>query len=236
MIQRPQKSVQAREQSRALAALSSRHLRSQIQLGKRARGVGSATRRAFIPAEPWYEPSESPSGHYRVNEQVAGAGYRHVLSESDVRTRLAELPAWMTETLDVVQLSGITKKKLTFPCYGMQWGTALYLYPIEESLIEYFPRPPRPAQQKEAEMFGGRWEQNGSTWKLHWSESAIQDFYLNNILLHELGHLIDQRNSSYVDRERFAEWFALEYGYKPTQRRRLAALATQRIVKRHAKK
>jgi hypothetical protein len=50
-------------------------------------------------------------------------------------------------------------------------------------------------------------------WTLSWSEQAAQDFYLNNILIHELGHLVDDRNTSYVDRERYAEWFAIEYGY-----------------------
>lgn len=236
MIQRPQKSIQAREQSRVAAALSSKHLRSQIALGKRARGVATASRRSFVPPENWYEPSDQPSAHYRVVVQTPGEGYRHVVTEDEVRARLSELPGDMLDTLEVVQLSGMTRKKQTFPCYGMQWGNALYLYPIEDSLIEYFPRPPRPAQRKEAEMYGGTWVQEGNCWRLLWTEATIKDFYLNNILIHELGHLLDLRNSSYIDRERFAEWFAIEYGYKPSQRKRLAAAAAQRIVKRHAKK
>ena len=51
------------------------------------------------------------------------------------------------------------------------------------------------------------------TWTLTWSEQAAQDFYLNNILIHELGHLVDDRNTDYMDRERYAEWFAVHYGY-----------------------
>ena len=44
-------------------------------------------------------------------------------------------------------------------------------------------------------MFGGRWvEEPGDVWKLVWTE-AVKDFYLNNILIHELGHLLDDRNS-----------------------------------------
>jgi hypothetical protein len=236
MIQRPQKSLQAREQSRVAAALSSKHLRSQIALGKRARGVETATRRTFNPPETWHEPADSPVNAYRVIVQPAGEGYRHVVTEDEVRQRLTALPGGMLQSLEVVQISGMTRKKQTFPCYGMQWGNALYLYPIEDSLIEYFPGPPRPAQRKEAEMYGGHWTQEGHTWKLHWTEATIKDFYLNNILIHELGHLLDLRNNSYIDRERFAEWFAIEYGYKPSQRQRLAAAAAQRIVKRHAKK
>ena len=110
----------------------------------------------------------------------------------------------------------------------------LYLYPIETELVEYYVRPPRPAQKTEARMFGGRWLQgSGSDWKLVWTERTIKDFYLNNILIHELGHLLDDRNTSYVDRERFAEWFAIEYGYKPSRRSDSAKRAAKKVVRRH---
>ncbi|HEV2972578.1 MAG TPA: hypothetical protein VGY55_21605, partial [Pirellulales bacterium] len=79
---------------------------------------------------------------------------------------------------------------------------------------------------------GGRWvhEPDGS-WKLVWTERAVKDFYLNNILIHELGHLLDDRNSRSVDRERYAEWFALEHGYKPT--RRVWGPSKKQIARRH---
>jgi hypothetical protein len=68
-------------------------------------------------------------------------------------------------------------------------------------------------------MFGGVWEQETATrWRLVWTEETLRDFFLNNILIHELGHLVDTRNTRYADRERYAEWFALEYGYKRSQR------------------
>jgi hypothetical protein len=204
--------------------------------GKRARGGDVLNERSFVPPENWHEPSSAPAG-FRFVVQSPGKGYRHAVTPEEIAARLAELPAEMLSNLEVVQLSRMTRKKQTFPCYGMQWGTALYLYPIEESLVEYFPRPPRPAQQKEAELHGGQWVHEGNgAWKLLWTEVSIKDFYLNNILIHELGHLLDQRNTSYIDRERFAEWFAIEYGYKPSQRKRLASAAAQRIVKRHANK
>ena len=63
-----------------------------------------------------------------------------------------------------------------------------------------------------------------------WTERALKDFYLNNILIHELGHLLDVRNSNSVDRERYAEWFAVEYGYKPTRRQ---FAVPREVVRRH---
>jgi hypothetical protein len=201
-------------------------------LGKRAR-IGSADLKGpYLPPERWYEPSEQPRGRYAVIVESAGAGYRHVLTADDVRQRLAQLPAWMTRSLDVVQLSRMTRKKRRSPCYGMQWGSTIYLYPIEDSLIESFVSPPKPAQRIEAAMYGAHWSHAEGQWRLHWSEQAIRDFYLNNVLIHELGHILDSRNTSHRDRERFAEWFALEVGYKASRRSELAEKTVAKYVTR----
>jgi hypothetical protein len=126
----------------------------------------------------------------------------------------------------------MTRKKQSFPCYGMQWGSTIYLYPIEDSLEEYYTSPPKPSQVNEARMYGGRWVHEAPDgWKLIWTERSVKDFYLNNILIHELGHLLDNRNSRSVDRERYAEWFALHYGYKPTRGR--WAAAKKAVSRRH---
>jgi hypothetical protein len=157
------------------------------------------------------------------------------LSPDDVRERLSRLPPEFTAPLEVLQFSRMTRKKRSFPCYGMQWGNSLYLYPIEESLIEYYDQPPKPSQRIEAGMYGGRWEHaGGSAWRLIWTEQAARDFYLNNILMHELGHLLDDRNSSYVDRERYAEWFALRHGYQATAHLRQGL--RKPVRRRHAAK
>jgi hypothetical protein len=169
----------------------------------------------FAPPEDWHEITDC--ANYRVVVQPPGEGFRHVVTEQEIRDRLAEVPSHFLEQLEVVQLSRMTRKKQSFPCYGLQWGNALYLYPLEEPLVEHFDSPPRPSLVNEAKMFGGRWDKAGPThWTLTWSEEAARDFYLNNILIHELGHLVDDRNTSYIERERFAEWFAIEYGYRRT--------------------
>jgi hypothetical protein len=212
-----------------------RSARKFVTLGKRARIGTVALKGPYLPPEQWYEPSEEPRGRYTVIVEPAGDDFRHVLNEDDVRARLAQLPAWMTKPLDVVKLSQMTRKKRRAPCYGMQWGTTIYLYPIEATLIESFVNPPKPAQRIEASMFGARWVHESGQWRLFWTEAAIRDFYLNNVLIHELGHVLDSRNTSHRDRERFAEWFALEMGYKASRRSGLAARTVAKYVtKRHA--
>lgn len=212
------------------AAGKARRARDLGQQGKRARGGDTLQRVGYNPPENWYEPNEKSQDSYRVITQAPGLGYRHVVTEDEIRDRLAKLPAQFLHGLDVVQLSRMTRKKLGFPCYGMQWGTTLYLYPVESDLVERFATQPKPAQLTEARMFGGMWEQVSKTrWQLRWTEQALKDFYLNNILIHELGHLVDQRNSTYRDRERYAEWFAIEYGYKPSRRSILASAAVAKL-------
>lgn len=193
-------------------------------VGKRARAAGGRSRDSYLPPETWHDPAQR-GGKYKVIAQTPGLGYRHVLTIDDVRAKLAELPSWMTKPLQVVQLSRMTRKKRTFPCYGMQWGSSIYLYPLEEDRVEHFGNPPKPAQLIEAKMYGARWELADGSWRLVWTEDALRDFYLNNILMHEIGHLLDQRNTSYADRERYAEWFALEHGYKKSRDRKALATA-----------
>ncbi len=215
-------------QRRNAAALAKAR-RPMTRMSRRNRGVKRNEMLPFIPPEDWHEPA-SEHGDYRIVVQPPGPGFRHILTPQDVRARLSQFPDHVLERLEVVQLSRMTRKKQSFPCYGMQWGSSLYLYPIEVGLVEHYHAPPSPALRNEARMYGGRWTQeSANVWTLCWTEKTIRDFYLNNILIHELGHLLDDRNSSYVDRERYAEWFALEYGYK----RSMAGREARKVVRRH---
>lgn len=233
MSNRPLQNPKNRTAAKHNMAVSSKQVRQASRLVKRADGGSSQQPGPYLPPEDWHEPSVTETRDYKIIEQEPGKGYRHVVTPQQIRQRLAQLPPKMIQPLEVIQLSRMTRKKENFPCYGMQWGSALYLYPIENSLQEYFFRPPRPSERIEARMYGGRWINDApDLWRLVWTEQAIQNYYLNNILIHELGHLLDKRNTSYTDRERFAEWFAIEHGYKPSQRAELACQATKKMVRR----
>lgn len=233
MSNRPLPNPKNRSAAKHNMAVSSKRMRLASRLVKRADGDPSQQPGPYFPTEDWYEPSDDQVKGYKIIVQNPGKDYRHVVTPQQIRQRLALLPPEMIKPLDVIQLSRMTRKKESFPCYGMQWGSALYLYPIENSLQEHFARPPRPSERIEARMYGGRWINDGpDLWRLLWNEQAIQNYYLNNILIHELGHLLDSRNTSYSDRERFAEWFAIEHGYKPSRRADLARKATKKMVRR----
>lgn len=184
----------------------------------RQRGVVERQTEAFNAPETWHEPTDREDIRFVV--EPAGTGYFHPVTIEEVRDRIEQLPSKYTEGIDVVQFSCMTKKRAVFPCYGMQWGPNIYLYPIEETLEESYVRPPLPNQLIEARMYGGVWTQHGTSWRLCWTERAIKDFYLNNVLIHEIGHINDHRNTTFTTRERYADWFAIEYGYRASRGRR----------------
>jgi hypothetical protein len=133
-----------------------RHGRTERRLPLHRRRLARADRR---------KPTESSSSH---PEQAIGTLYPDL-----VRERLSRVPQQFLQELEVVQLSQMTRKKQSFPCYGMQWGNALYLYPIEESFVETYDSPPRPNLVNESKMYGGRWaEPSPGIWTLTWSEQA----------------------------------------------------------------
>ena len=224
-----------------------KRIRQGAALSQRTRGLEKNEQSPFAPPERWHESDperkekqkqrSTDQRGYRIIVEPPGSGFRHVLTPKQIHQRLAEMATEMLEALEVIQLSQMTRKKQSFPCYGMQWGTTLYLYPIEESLVEYYSQPPRPSQLNEARMYGGRWVNHGHDgWQLIWTEAAIRDYYLNNILIHELGHLLDNRNRSYTDRERYAEWFAIEHGYRKSERgdeRATRRKEARRVNRRH---
>lgn len=179
---------------------------------------GQLPKSGFTAPELWHESHEQDDIRYLIHPP--GNGYCHAVTIDDVRARLLDLPRRFVEPLKVVQFSTMTRKRKMFPYYGMQWGSNIYLYPIEMSLVERYYRPPTPQQIVEAKMFGGIWSSSNGFHYLTWTETTIKDFYLNNVLIHELGHILDNRNTNHDKRERFANWFAVEYGFRSSRGRK----------------
>ena len=82
--------------------------------------------------ETWHEPVGRSSVKFVV--EPAGEGYIHPVTTEEVAERIEQLPKGFRNKLEIVQFSRMTRKRALFPCYGMQWGTAVYLYPIESTL------------------------------------------------------------------------------------------------------
>jgi len=218
-----------------------RQTQKRLKTARRSRSRDLAKpRRAIAPRNQgkmfdapatWHEPTGRKA--YKILTLKPGRGYCHVVTARQISARLAKLPAHFWKGLEVIQLSTMTRKKQRLPCYGLQWGCAIYLYPFCESFEEHFYTPPPPSLVIETKMYGARWDHaEAELWRLIWTESSARDYQLNNVLIHELGHMVDTWNSNSPDQERFAEWFAIEYGYRRTGGKE-SRNPMQRTRKRH---
>lgn len=218
-VSHPNKARQRQSAQLARAGTRRRGIQQRPAAAYRQRGTGgSGYHEAFNAPETWHEATGCDKIKFVV--EPPGKEYIHPVTIDEVRARIEMLPRRFTRGLEVVQFSRMTRKRGLFPYYGMQWGVAVYLYPIEESLVETYARTPTPQQEIEARMYGGNWVQEGNAWRLEWTAETIKDFYLNNVLIHEIGHVHDDRNTSFEARERYANWFATEYGYRASRGRR----------------
>jgi len=97
----------------AKTKVASRDFRLSTQASRRRGGESGRTADSngyFVPPEDWHEPTGDTGSSYKFIYQSPGEGFCHVLAEDEIRSRLAELPEWMIEGLEVVQLSRLTKK------------------------------------------------------------------------------------------------------------------------------
>ncbi len=152
--------------------------------------------------------------------EPAGKGYRHVLTEGEILARLHELPDHLLKNLNCVVLPRMTRKRERFNIYGLQWGKTIYLYPMEDNLKVGEHHNLEKAVVDEARQFGATIEETKTGPIIHWTEETVKAYYLENILIHELGHTYDEKNSSSRDREAYAEWFARKYGRWPKRKPR----------------
>src|SRR4029453_12933820 len=81
---------------------AARSARKVVMIGKRMRIASAALRGPYLPPEQWYEPrAERREGDFAVIVRPAGQGYCHIVTEDDIRGRLAQFPEGMAARLDL---------------------------------------------------------------------------------------------------------------------------------------
>jgi len=145
------------------------------------------------------------------------------LSVQDIRTTLDQLPAISRARLTHVWLRRIRKsdweaQRKPFALFIAGSGVRLIvLYPWPRDLLLRF-GPRKPPQKKLREY--ARWNpeliQDGPDWCLRWSEAALRLFYLEHLLLHEIGHHVDffyrrWSKANHKQVEEFANQYAVEW-------------------------
>ena len=138
------------------------------------------------------------------------------VSVEDVETALKDVPAEFLRGLTSVYILGGTAKQakaalsrlFRFGCYGRN---RIYLHAFPKRCLRLtYKVPPLPDALQEYIRAGATWSSEGSLHELRFSEESLRTFYLRDVLLHEVGHHVDESNPFRKKRaasERYANWF-----------------------------
>jgi len=163
-----------------------------------------------IPDEPLFE-KENGNDVIKIIVEEAGKGYFHPITPDEIASKLSELPHEFLKGLKAIRLCAITRKKKIFYRFGMYLSDNIYVYPFSESLkLPISDTKPKPSITIEFEKFGGRWIFENNFWYLQFDKESLRNFYLNNVLIHEITHHYD-RASNEKNRENFADNFVIQY-------------------------
>lgn len=77
------------------------------------------------------------------------------------------------------------------------------------------PQLPPPHAMSEYKRAGVKIERVKGGWECHFDEQSLRRYYLESVLLHEIGHHVARNeNKSYRKNENFADWMAIELNRK----------------------
>ena len=159
---------------------------------------------------------ELPNGSaLPIFDRPLAEGFLRPWSIQDVVGVLTAIPEGLLDGLSGVYLLGGTARQRqgkTF-LYGMYQGSRIFLFPLQARMLsQIWKHRPKPNIEKNYTKFGATITSNGKGQVvLSFDAKSLRAFYLYDVLLHEVGHHVDEADSS-PNRERYANWFA-EYQY-----------------------
>ena len=170
-------------------------------------------------------PPEAAGG-FSVHCRGPHPEFLQPVSEEDVLDHLGSMPSRFLCDLKGVFLLGGSRKQASVALsrlfrYGAYWQGMIFLHPFPRSMMRMrFPRLPKPSIMQDYLRAGAQFEREGDAWLCVFTPQSLRQFYLCDVLTHELGHHVDRHNlhplrsrKTNGKAERYAEWFAVTHGY-----------------------
>ena len=147
----------------------------------------------------------------------------------EIKETLNKLPKEHTENLTHVWLRKVKKKDYensetfqgSFICGS--GVNLIVLYPFPADLIMRFDKKPSQNKLKRYSPYTSDLIQKEGQWHLKWTKMGIKKYYLEGLLLHEIGHHIDSYYQRYWSKayknkcEKFADNYAVYWSSKLTE-------------------
>jgi hypothetical protein len=144
-------------------------------------------------------------------------------SEEDIHSALARIPAAFIDGIKAILVPSGSRRQLAalerLHLLGEYWQQCIFLHPYPRRLMKMaFPRTPPPHVVQAYNRAEATIAETRTGIEVSFDEASLKRYYLCDVLMHEIGHHNDHRLRSRPrgERERFATWFASEYGFRLT--------------------
>lgn len=146
-----------------------------------------------------------------IFDRPVAPGFMRPWTARDVADVLVAIPPeFLSDLAGVFLLGGTVKQRSrTKPTYGMYSAGRIFLFALPDNgLVQRWPKMPKPSVAKEYTKFGATISPDGKGGAvLTFDQPSLRQFYLYDVLLHEVGHHVD-RDEHTDNAERYAHWFA----------------------------
>lgn len=204
----------------------------QLRRGPRSNAYSMSKCSNWSEFHPWHSSvvrafernlpatTDSTSRHPTIRIEKTHEDFLYPVSEPDLLRALDGLPTSFTEGLRGVLVLAGSKKQARVArrqyFYGAYWRECVFLAPFPRAFLDVtHRRAPNPIVLEGWRRAGVELTETPSGLRVRFEERSLRSFYLRDVLMHEIGHHVDRRRNVPVARsERFAEWFASEYGYR----------------------
>ena len=202
-----------------------RTARAQKDRGVEFHPATAAIQRAYDRIADELEVYEGPP---RILIEQTRDDFLMPVTPRDLKRMLADVPIEYVHGLKAIFLLGGSSKQgkvfySSLYCYGTYWSDCIFLHPYPRNRMRmYINRRPKPSLLQEYRRVGAlvTHDDQDGVW-IRFSRESLKKFYLQDVLLHELGHHVDRDADKNGRRsEGFADWFASEYGFRRRPRGR----------------
>lgn len=171
--------------------------------------------------EKYWDELHAESDELVLREEKTHPKFLMPINLANIKEQLKQVPPEFLEGLNgIILLSGSSKQlkvaKSRLYRFGTYWLNTIFITPYPRaSMVMEGKKTPPPHIRGEYERAGATYSFEGGVWRRSFPESALKTFYLNDVLIHEIGHHVARYvRKKHQREENFADWFAMEYGHK----------------------
>lgn len=179
---------------------------------------------AYKLMDTYWEQLENATEPF-LYEAEPTLGFIQPLSLMEITKVFSYIPeVFVTNLKGIFLCPGSQKQRksnvVIYGSYNDSYRT-IFIYPFHESMAILYKTKPKPSICQEYERHGVTWTKENRGWQLNFSIEALRSFYIRDVFIHELGHHVDNISLGIKNlnaSERFAEWFAYEFGMRNPER------------------